>query len=322
MSQPQPPWNPQGEQRQQPWGEQYGLSGPQPPQDPRQPPPGWYLDPGGQQVLRWWDGRQWGPHTQPMPGPQQETQPPHPAVPASGASGSGGFAGQQGSGGQQGATAPAPGRLPGPPPAAVVPGPRPTAPGPWAWGVASSPLLLLGVAAVVAAVVSVNVGVSQCLLIGALVADVFAIFAAYRDARALRAAGEPVGAHLAWWCLLVPWAYLWARAVKRVNKGSADWGLLVGAAAAWLLVLVISVPVIGSVITDSSVFEQAQVQSQIASGIEAKSGVAVTVSCPKDPPLNPGSQFQCIATATDGSTTLVTVTIQDRQGDIIWQTGG
>ncbi|MGH3227294.1 MAG: DUF4333 domain-containing protein [Streptosporangiaceae bacterium] len=170
--------------------------------------------------------------------------------------------------------------------------------------------------------VSVGIGVSQCLLIGALVAAVFAIFAAYRDARALRSAGEPVGGGLAWWCLLVPWAYLWARAVKRINKGSADWGLLVGAAAAWLVVLVISVPVIGSVITDSAVFEQAQVQSQIASGIEAKSGVAVTVSCPKDPPLNPGSQFQCIATAADGSTTLVTVTIQDRQGDIIWQTGG
>ena len=34
---------------------------------PAGPPPGWYLDPGGQQVLRWWDGRQWAPHTQPLP---------------------------------------------------------------------------------------------------------------------------------------------------------------------------------------------------------------------------------------------------------------
>lgn len=42
----------------------------QPPQDPHQPPPGWYIDPGGQQVLRWWDGRQWAAHTQPMPGPR------------------------------------------------------------------------------------------------------------------------------------------------------------------------------------------------------------------------------------------------------------
>jgi hypothetical protein len=42
----------------------------QPPFDPRLPKPGWYPDPNGQQVLRWWDGRAWGPHTQPLPDPQ------------------------------------------------------------------------------------------------------------------------------------------------------------------------------------------------------------------------------------------------------------
>jgi hypothetical protein len=41
---------------------------------PAGPPPGWYLDPGGQQVLRWWNGRQWGPHTQPLPEIRQEPQ--------------------------------------------------------------------------------------------------------------------------------------------------------------------------------------------------------------------------------------------------------
>jgi hypothetical protein len=59
MSQPQPPWNPEGQQGQQgqpPYpGEQYGPGGPQPPQGPYQQQPGWpaqgqppYIPPGGQ----------------------------------------------------------------------------------------------------------------------------------------------------------------------------------------------------------------------------------------------------------------------------------
>lgn len=38
-----------------------------PVEPPSGPPSGWYPDPGGQQVLRWWDGTAWTPHTQPMP---------------------------------------------------------------------------------------------------------------------------------------------------------------------------------------------------------------------------------------------------------------
>lgn len=47
----------------------------QPPQGPYQPPPGWYRDPGGQKLLRWWDGRAWTPHTQPGPEPQAGISP-------------------------------------------------------------------------------------------------------------------------------------------------------------------------------------------------------------------------------------------------------
>ncbi len=246
---------------------------------PTGPPAGWYLDPGGLQVLRWWDGRQWGSQTQPLP---------EPAAPQ--------------------------------PQSAMV---RPSsAPAPWAWAVACSPLLLLGVAAIVAMLAGPNVGVSQCLLLGGAVADIFAIFAASRDARALRAAGEPVSSGLAWWCVLVPWAYLWARAVKRTNKANADWGLLAAAVAVWLLAVVISVPVTGSASTTGATFNRAQVQSDVASAIKAKTGTAVTVDCPQDPPLNPGSKFQCVATAADGSTAFVNITIQDRSGDYIWQVGG
>ena len=39
------------------------------PRTPTGPPAGWYEDPNGQPVLRWWDGQRWSEHTQPAPGP-------------------------------------------------------------------------------------------------------------------------------------------------------------------------------------------------------------------------------------------------------------
>jgi hypothetical protein len=38
--------------------------------------------------------------------------------------------------------------------------------------------------------------------------------------------------------------------------------------------------------------------------------------------MNPGSKFECISTAANGSTTAVTVTVQDRSGDVVWQAEG
>src|SRR5665213_467790 len=37
------------------------------PAAPQGPPPGWYLDPDGKEVERWWDGTKWSDVTQPIP---------------------------------------------------------------------------------------------------------------------------------------------------------------------------------------------------------------------------------------------------------------
>lgn len=84
----------------------------------------------------------------------------------------------------------------------------------------------------------------------------------------------------------------------------------------------ISVPVIGAATTSGETFNQARVQTDLAKAIKAKSGYAVKVECPQNPPLNPGSKFTCIATAADGSTVPGNITIQDRSGDYLWQVGG
>ena len=49
---------------------------------PAGPPPGWYRDPGGLQVVRWWDGGKWSAYTQPLPGMTQEDRQPYPNVTA------------------------------------------------------------------------------------------------------------------------------------------------------------------------------------------------------------------------------------------------
>lgn len=71
------------------------MSDQQPPEQrasaPAGAPPGWYPDPGGLQALRWWDGAQWSPYSQPLSGAAQEPQLPYPSVAGSASSGYGTF---------------------------------------------------------------------------------------------------------------------------------------------------------------------------------------------------------------------------------------
>ena len=129
-----------------------------PMEPPAGPPSGWYLDPNGQQVLRWWDGMQWGPHTQPLPAPQERVLAPQPGTAPYGAG-------------------------PGPTSASSIQTRPSPAPGPWAWTVALTPLVMLGVAIAAAAAAGPGGSISGYVLLGAVVANVCAIFAAWLDTR-------------------------------------------------------------------------------------------------------------------------------------------
>jgi hypothetical protein len=279
--------------------------------------PGWYPDPAGSPELRWWDGAQWLNRTQPA----NWAGPAPAASPAGGPAGGPAVAGAAAGAGQPeppGYTspfaAPASGTTP------YVPAHAAGAPVPWAWAVAAIPLLHLAVAVVIAALGGMTGSTAGYVLLGAIAADLVAVFLAYRDARALMAAGNLRGTAIAWWALLAPWAYLWARAVKRYGRTNLDWILLAASAALWFLVFVISAPIVSSVASGAATFNQAKVQADIARGIQNQLGVHTVVRCPKDPPINPGATFQCLARASDGSRALVTVTIQDRSGDYTWHT--
>jgi hypothetical protein len=267
------------------------------------PPPGWYLDPSGMQVLRWWDGMQWSPHTRPLAPP---------AAPA----GQEGAGRHQRPGGSDGGAAPQP-----PPPVETSSGGiavgRTRAPAPWAWVVAATPIMAIAIAAIASTAVSASDD-ANCVTIGWLIADVIGLLAAAEDARALVKRGEITGTGYAWLSLLGGWPYLWARAVKRGGRTNGDWWLLAGAALVWVMAVLVSVPLSGST-PSGGTFNQSYVQSQIAKGLKSKTGYADSVSCPKDPPMNPGSSFECVATFSDQSTAIVKVTTQDTDGDWIWQ---
>jgi Domain of unknown function (DUF4333)/Prokaryotic lipoprotein-attachment site len=65
---------------------------------------------------------------------------------------------------------------------------------------------------------------------------------------------------------------------------------------------------------------QKVIESQIATELEAQTGVAPTsVDCPADVPAEEGGTFRCTATADDGSSVGITVTQTDDDGGVDWE---
>ncbi|MGH8905872.1 MAG: DUF4333 domain-containing protein [Egibacteraceae bacterium] len=62
-----------------------------------------------------------------------------------------------------------------------------------------------------------------------------------------------------------------------------------------------------------------RLQDQLATGIQAQTGVVVAVRCPGNVRLETGDEFQCALTAGDGSTRQVAVTQRDDRGNVSWK---
>ncbi|MCK9925851.1 DUF4333 domain-containing protein [Frankia sp. Mgl5] len=179
-----------------------------------------------------------------------------------------------------------------------------------------APLAGLLVGLVVGAV-SPELGVSAAVWLGIFVGWAGGLFLAIVDYRVLRHLGEEP-AH---WVLafVSPWAYLLGRAMCRRPAPWTTWAAFGLCVVLTLLSFPLAKPLTSSVLTANSVFDRDRVQRDIAEEIRRQSGVSVTVSCPKDPPLSAGSTFRCVAEG-EGDRIFVVVTMEDDSGSYTWMT--
>lgn len=83
--------------------------------------------------------------------------------------------------------------------------------------------------------------------------------------------------------------------------------LVVGGAALWL--------------TRPRYLDTGSVQQTVSAELSARTGAAVSVSCPGDQRRRSGIRFACIATDTTGGHKTVTVTVSDDSGRYTWKLG-
>lgn len=69
----------------------------------------------------------------------------------------------------------------------------------------------------------------------------------------------------------------------------------------------------------SKSLDGSSIESQIADGLSSQAGGTWTVSCPSDIPAEQGATFTCTATGADGTTSTITVTQDDADGNVTWK---
>jgi hypothetical protein len=66
--------------------------------------------------------------------------------------------------------------------------------------------------------------------------------------------------------------------------------------------------------------DTAGLESQLQSDLQGRLGITVTsVACPDDVEAKAGVTFQCTAVGETGSTTTISVTQEDDQGNVNWE---
>jgi hypothetical protein len=76
---------------------------------------------------------------------------------------------------------------------------------------------------------------------------------------------------------------------------------------------------LGGLVSGEVTLDTAKVEGVIESGILDQSGEAVTASCPNLMSGKVGDIRKCTVVDSTGATYVVDITIQSRQGDILWQ---
>lgn len=169
------------------------------------------------------------------------------------------------------------------------------------WALAFTPLLYLLVDAALGGT-SPQSAAGWGLLVALVVNSTLVIF----DRRRLPEAAKP---NLWLGLALIP-VYLFQRAsrLRQTMVIPMVW------CAAFAVALVLPLATGVGTHTDTHAVEQS-----IESGIQDQLGLTVTADCPDGIAVQPGSTFQCVVKAVDGTTAIADVTIQNSAGDVVWQ---
>lgn len=302
-------------------------------------PAGWFDDPTGLELNRWWNGTEWTEHTSPKPAVLVGVE----SVGAESAPGSA-AAGRAGVGSARvagvellGAGSVAPVSLPRAPDLERVPhdmthtyvpfgdqrswqghvAPVATAPTRWntpgAVAVAFTPWVGLLASAGLVALALLATGAWWWWVGGALLPLLWSIAFAVRDRNKLESWGYQARPSLAW-LLLGPLAYLIARTVRihqRVRRGSLPlWMLVINSVLIAALVVGVGIGLGTSIAARATT----AVETGTEAGLRAR-GLDYSVACPASLDVFVvGSTFDCVASDATGTVGTVTVKITGSNG--------